>query len=112
MKNDYEGELEDVEVYTKVLERLNSVFGECTFLEKTPEIQKRYVVKKIHTLTNDTNLSFTGLLYLLLSNYEIENKDSKKQEYYSLDLGIMSLDYETKKRLRLLKKIKEHKIPV
>ncbi|MCL2931748.1 MAG: TGS domain-containing protein [Trichodesmium sp. MAG_R03] len=105
MKNDYEGELEDVEVYTKVLERLNSVFGECTFLEKTPEIQKRYVVKKIHTLTNDTNLSFTGLLCLLLSNYEIENKDSKKQEYYSLDLGIMSLDYETKKRLRLLKKI-------
>ncbi|MDJ0796271.1 MAG: TGS domain-containing protein [Calothrix sp. MO_167.B12] len=78
---DNEQESEGSEVYTKALEGLNTLFENCTFLNKTPEIQKKYVVNKIYDLTKDENLSFAGLLYLLLSNHDI--KDNQKA--YNID---------------------------
>ncbi|MDJ0619752.1 MAG: TGS domain-containing protein [Calothrix sp. MO_192.B10] len=98
---DNEQESEDSKVYTIALERLNSLFENCTFLDKTPEIQKKYVVDKIYDLTQDANLSFAGLLYLLLSNHDIKDN----QNIYNLDSGITELDSDTKNLIKILKNL-------
>ncbi|BAY45059.1 RelA/SpoT family protein [Scytonema sp. HK-05] len=82
-----EEELEKSSVYMNALERLTSVFSERSFFKHTPEAQAKFVVETLDDLTQDDNLSFAGLVYLLLSNDDIQLKDNKDTENLGSDIN-------------------------